>query len=291
MLWLTAGCVRPTRSAPRVNVRSSTTARKCSSWSSSIARRAYMFSPRAAKSLSPGSRKRPVDRRTRLREPLRAGFGDVETVLESDPELTVDRDHRLVAEAHPGLQRRLVPPHEVRPLVTVEADAVTCAVRQAGHFVIGAEPGVGNHLARGRVDCLARDARLRGGEGGRLRALLEIPDIDLAPGRLAEDGRARDVRLISVHVAAIVDLHDVAFTELLRRDAAVRERGVLAEADGDVRALRADRAISRVDVVAQVLLRHALAQRGVPGLVRRDRHVPCALHQINLARRLDHPVG
>src|SRR5438093_3804423 len=36
MLWLTAGCVRETRSAARVKVPSSTTARKCSSWRRSI---------------------------------------------------------------------------------------------------------------------------------------------------------------------------------------------------------------------------------------------------------------
>src|SRR5438552_15199972 len=43
MLWLTAGCVRETRSAARVNVPSSTTARKCSSWTRSILGSRFLF--------------------------------------------------------------------------------------------------------------------------------------------------------------------------------------------------------------------------------------------------------
>src|SRR5262245_65164398 len=90
--------------------------------------------------------KRLIDGRAGLREEFRAVLGDVQAILEPDAELAVDRDHRLVAEAHAGLQRRLVAAHEVRPLVAVEADAVAGAMRQAGHLVAGAETGVGDHL-------------------------------------------------------------------------------------------------------------------------------------------------
>src|SRR5262245_25721707 len=122
----------------------------------------------------PSLRERPVDRGTRLREELRAIVGDVQTVLEADAELAVDRDHRLVAEAHAGRERGRVALHEVRPLMDVEADAVAGAVRQPRHLVAGTEARVGDHLPRGGIDRFAPDAWLRGRERRRLRALLQI---------------------------------------------------------------------------------------------------------------------
>src|SRR5713101_7331867 len=80
-----------------------------------------------------------IDRQARLGEEFRAALGDVKAILESNPELAVDRDHRLVAEAHPGRERGLIAADEVRPLVNVEADAVPGAVRQPRHLVARAE--------------------------------------------------------------------------------------------------------------------------------------------------------
>src|SRR5262245_61157343 len=85
------------------------------------------------------SRKRLVDRRARLTEELRAALSDVEAVLEADAELAVDGDHRLVAEAHARLQRRLVAAHEVRPLVAIETDTVAGPVGKTRHLVVGTE--------------------------------------------------------------------------------------------------------------------------------------------------------
>src|SRR5436309_2763833 len=120
-----------------------------------------------------------VNSRTWLGEKLRAVLRDVQAVFESDAELAVDRDHRFVAETHARLQRRLVAANEVRPFMAVEADAMARAVGKSGDLVVRPEVRVRDHLARRRVDRLAGHARLRRVERGHLRALLEVPHVDL----------------------------------------------------------------------------------------------------------------
>src|SRR5262245_12163410 len=232
-----------------------------------------------------------VDGRTWLTEKLRSAVSDVQAVLQSDAKLTVNRDHRFVAETHARPQRRFVAANEVRPFMAVETDPVSCAMGKSRDFVVRAETGVRNHLARRRVDRFAGHAGLRGVERGHLRALFEVPHVDLAFRRLAEHDGARDVRLITIDHAAVIDLDDVTFLERLRRDAAMGERRVLTEADGDRRTLRAERAVRRQDVVPQIALRHAFAKRGEPGLVGGERHVVGPLHQGDLGRRLDHAAA
>jgi hypothetical protein len=63
---------------------------------------------------------------------------------------------------------------------------------------------------------------------------------------------ARDVGLIAVDRAAAVDLDHVAFLQLLRLDAAVRERGERAEADPGAAAGRAEQAMRGGDVGLQI---------------------------------------
>src|SRR5262245_44320640 len=161
-----------------------------------------------------------VDGRTWLTEKLRSALSDVQAILQSDAELAVNRDHRFVAETHARPQRRLVAANEVRPFVAIETDPVSRAMGKPRDFVVRPEPGVRDDLACRRVDLFAGHAGLRGAEGSHLRALFEVPHVDLAFRRLAEHNGARDVRLIAIDHAAVVDLHDVAFLEFLRRDAA-----------------------------------------------------------------------
>jgi hypothetical protein len=97
------------------------------------------------------------------------------------------------------LQLRFVSAHEIRPFVPVQTDAVTGAVRQAGHFVIGAEARVGDDLARGGVHRFAGRARFGGGEGGVLRATFQLPDVALPLRGFAENESARDVGLVCAH--------------------------------------------------------------------------------------------
>ena len=163
---------------------------------------------------------------------------------------------------------------------------------KSGHLVVGAEAGVGDHLARGRVDRLARRARLGRGERRRLRACFSRFQTSICRARrLAEHGRARDVRLVAVHRAAVVDLDDVAFAQLLRLDAAVRERGVLAEASPPAPPLAPSARYAAAMLARRspcVMPSCSVAKRGRE---RCERDVVGALHQRDLGRRLDHAAA
>src|ERR1700751_2603810 len=93
----------------------------------------------ASSGLSNIQPERIVDRMGRLGEPARTGLGDDHVVLEANAELAIDADRRLVRECHAWPQHGLVALHEIRPLVDVEADAVSGAVRQARRRVARTE--------------------------------------------------------------------------------------------------------------------------------------------------------
>src|SRR5207253_2863227 len=117
--------------------------------------------------------------------------------------------------------------------MTVEADAVTGAMRQTRNFVVGTKAGVGDHFACRGIDRFARRADLRGGKARILRFALKAPDVALSLRRFPENESARDVGLITFDAASAVHQHDIAFVQFLRRAAAVRKCGVLAKAAKD----------------------------------------------------------
>src|SRR5439155_10613297 len=98
------------------------------------------------------SPERLIDRWTLFGKKLRAVLSDVKTIFQTNSKLTIDRDRRFVAETHARLNRSFVAPDEVGPFVSVEPDAVTRAMRQARHSVIGTKAGVSDHLACGSVN-------------------------------------------------------------------------------------------------------------------------------------------
>src|SRR5581483_1722408 len=191
----------------------------------------------------------------------RSARRDVETILEPDTELAVDHDRRLVAEAHPGLDLRLVAADEIRPLVAVEPDTVSRAMRQTWRLVVGAEARGGDHLSRCRIDRLARCANLGSRECRALRALLDLPDVAHALRRLAEHRRPRDVGCVALYGAPGVDQHHVPLAQLLRLDAAVRKRRVFAEDDERAVAVAAELSGGGADVCRHLLIRHARLHR------------------------------
>ena len=132
-----------------------------------------------------------------MSEEFRTLISDVEAVFETNAELAVDDDRRLVTEAHAWLNWSLVAAHEVGPFVAVEADAMTGAMGQAGHFVVRTKAGVSDHFARRRIDGLTRSADLRGGNAGILRFAFKVPNVALTLRWFSENKRARDVRLIT----------------------------------------------------------------------------------------------
>src|SRR5207244_6126387 len=99
---------------------------------------------------------RLVKRRALAGKKLWTAVSDVKTVFQTDAELAIDHDRRFVAKAHARLNRRLIAAHEISPLVTVEADPVAGAMRQSRSLVIGSKAGIGQHLARGCIDWVAR---------------------------------------------------------------------------------------------------------------------------------------
>src|SRR5438874_2351819 len=109
--------------------------------------------------------KRLIDSRALLGKHSRAFLGDVHAVFQTDAEFTVNCDHGLVAETHSRLKAGLVPAYQVSPLVDIEPDAVTGAMRQAGHLIAGAKTEIGNHFSSRRIHRFAGGARPGGGEG------------------------------------------------------------------------------------------------------------------------------
>src|ERR1044071_275406 len=111
--------------------------------------------------------KRLLQRLRLRREQLRAVRGDHHVILETDAEFAADVDAGLVAERHARLRAQVACPaehvvlHEIRPLVSFHADAVSEAVGE--ELEAGAVAGVGDDFARGRVDRLPR--RIRFGRG------------------------------------------------------------------------------------------------------------------------------
>src|SRR5919197_725067 len=89
-----------------------------------------------------------LNRRTLLRKKFWTVRRDVKTIFQTHAKFAVDHDRRFVAKAHARLNRRLVAAHEVSPFVTVEADAVTGAMRQARRLVIRSKAGISQNFSR-----------------------------------------------------------------------------------------------------------------------------------------------
>src|SRR5712671_8090098 len=123
----------------------------------------------------------------RLGKPAGTGFGDDHVVLEAHAEFAIDADGWLVREGHAGLQHGLVTFHEIGPFVHVQADAVAGTVREAGCRMAWPETSAVNDPAGGDVDILAAVAGSGGCEACGLCRFLQVPDLALAPGRLAGD--------------------------------------------------------------------------------------------------------
>ncbi len=159
-----------------------------------------------------------------------------------------------------------------------------------GVLIAGSEAGVGDDFAGGGVHALAGGAWFRRGEGGILRAALEVPYFALTLGGFPEDGGAGDVALVALDAAAIVDQDHIAFAELLRLYAAVGEGGVLTE-DGHGCAAGAEGAECGGDVGAEIALRHAFTEGGERGLVGFDGDIVGALQESDLGGRFDHAAA
>src|SRR5262245_12477901 len=137
--------------------------------------------------------------RRRVQAPA-AVLGHRDDVLDPDAELVGKVDPRLDREAHAGLEQLFLALHHVRRLVRGQADAVPGPMDEPL-----AVARLRDHLARGPVDVLTRDARPNGFEPGLLRLLDDLVHLALRVGRLADVHGARRVRRVAVHDSAEVE--------------------------------------------------------------------------------------
>src|SRR4051812_14672564 len=104
----------------------------------------------------------------------------------------MDVNARFVAEGHIRLHRQLVATDKIWPLVSVHAHAMAQAMPEI--FVVWAISRVHDDFARGSVNVLTRDARLRGLQRRILRAAIDVKNFLHLVSRLADYKRAADVR-------------------------------------------------------------------------------------------------
>ena len=146
-------------------------------------------------------------------------------------------------------------------------------------FEVGTVAGGGDDVACRGVDRFQRRAGLRGGERGVLRVAHDTEHLVHLLAGFAEHERARDVGLVALHRAAVVDHDDRPFADRLRRHRAVRQRGERAGLHGGL-AGKSDAAVRERDQIGHLVLRHPGLQGLVNGLVHIPRRGVGELHQL-----------
>src|SRR5260370_21080276 len=215
-------------------------------------------------------------------------FRDVHGVFESPAEFAPNINSGLVAEGHVGLEFGRVAAYQIRPLVTIHADAMAKPVCEK--FVVRTEASVGNDFAGCSIHVAARDARTRRREPRRLRLAHDVTYFLHLVARFAEHERARDIRLITLNRATVIDHDDGAFANYLQGGRAVGEGGIFS----DLHARFTGESQLRVgsgDQVFHLALRHAVFHCPVHRLVCSESYLICQLHERQLMRALDHAAS
>jgi len=213
-------------------------------------------------------------------------------VLQTHAEAIGNHDHRLVREAHAGLQGGLVAAYQISRFVDRKPDPMTSAVRQPGKRIVRTEPRFLQHLTRRGVDRFARRAGPDRVEGGRLRFMLQRPDPALFGIGLAEHIGTRDIAVIAFDHAARVDQDDVAFAQ---RRIAGKSMGIgagAAELDDHeaIAAGRADRAMRLVEETGDLARADSFVKYRGGAALHLQRHRLGLLHERKLGGRLAHPA-
>src|SRR5579864_5175139 len=94
---------------------------------------------------------RLIDGWALFRKGAGAVLGDVHAIFQADSKFAVNGDGGLVAETHSRLERALVAQDKIRPLMSIQADSMSGAMRKPGDFVAGAKAVVGDYLSSSRV--------------------------------------------------------------------------------------------------------------------------------------------
>src|SRR6185369_10581218 len=122
-----------------------------------------------------------------LVEDVRGGCPADHDVLDPDAEAAGQVDARLDAERDAGPKRLGVAAHEIRLLVTLEADPVTRPVEE-----LGSEPAILDDPPRGRVDRLAGGPRPDRARGADVRLPDQLVDLEVRRVRRPFLARAGD---------------------------------------------------------------------------------------------------
>src|SRR5581483_900712 len=90
-----------------------------------------------------------LERWTLRSEQLSAVFGDVHIVFQPYSEFAADVNARFIAEDHVGYQGKRVAVHEIWPLMSIHAHAVSDAVSEI--LINGTKAGITDNVARDRI--------------------------------------------------------------------------------------------------------------------------------------------
>src|SRR6266581_4383016 len=197
------------------------------------------------------------------RQKLRGAIaGNDHFVFTPQPKLTRNVNSRLIRKGHPGFKHSLASPNQIRMLVSIQSDPVSEPVREK--LVVGAEARIRDNLARGVIHGARQTPNACRVERGILRLAHDFECPRHFFRWLAEDSRACHVRLVTFHCAAAVDQHHVALFQLLRLDAAVRQRRRCPQQD-QRSAVQIHFRKARLHQLADAFLRHAFLERGARG--------------------------
>src|SRR5260370_15765481 len=219
---------------------------------------------------------------------FRTVFRDVHVVFETHAEFAPNINSRLVAEGHVGLEFGRVAAYQIRPLVTIHADAMAKPVCET--FVVRTEASVGNDFAGCSIHVAARDAGARRREPRRLRLAHDVKYFLHLVASLAQHERARDIGLITLNRATVIDHDDGAFANYLQGGRTVGEGGIFSDFHARFTG-ESQLSVGSGDQVFHLALRHAVFHCPVHRLVGSESYLICQLHERQLMRALDHAAS
>src|SRR6202521_3007098 len=157
-------------------------------------------------------------------------------------------------------------------------------------FVVRTEAGIGNDFAGCSIHIPALDARTRRREPRGLRPVHDVKYFSHLVASLAEHEGARDIRLITLNRATVIDHDDGALANYLRGGRAVGEGGVFPDFHARFTG-ESQLPVGSGDQIFDLALRHTVFYCPVHRLVGSERYLIRQLHERELMGALDHAAS